>query len=78
FPIAQNLVTNNIDVHGVYVFDNAAKGGATSKLAYIYKTKGIVVSAAISSDGKYIAALESPARLDDGSVIGEYKIHILS
>lgn len=78
FPIAQNLVTNNIDVHGVYVFDNAAKGGATSKLAYIYKTKGIVVSAAISSDGKYIAALEAPVRLDDGSVIGEYKVHLLS
>ncbi|MBU4373270.1 MAG: PQQ-binding-like beta-propeller repeat protein, partial [Euryarchaeota archaeon] len=34
FPIAQNLVTNNIDVHGVYVFDNAVLGGATSKLAY--------------------------------------------
>lgn len=78
FPIAQNLVTNNIDVHGVYVFDNTAQGGATSKLAYIYKTKGIVVAAAISPDGKYIAALEAPARLEDGSVIGEYRVHILS
>lgn len=77
FPIAQNLVTNNIDVHGVYVFDNTAQGGATSKLAYIYKTQGIVVAAAISPDGKYIAALESPARLEDGTVIGEYKVHIL-
>jgi len=77
FPIAQNLVTNNIDVHGVYVFDNAIQGGATSKLAYIYKTQGIVVAAAISPDGKYIAAIESPARLDDGTVIGEYKVHIL-
>jgi WD40 repeat protein len=78
FPIAQNLVTNNIDVHGVYVFDNAAQGGATSKLAYIYKTKGIVPSAAVSPDGRYIAALEAPARLEDGTVIGEYKVHILS
>jgi WD40 repeat protein len=77
FPIAQNLVTNNIDVHGVYVFDNAIQGGATSKLAYIYKTQGIVVAAAISPDGKYIAAIESPARLDDGTVIGEYKVHLL-
>ncbi len=77
FPIAQNLVTNNIDVHGVYVFDNAIQGGATSKLAYIYKTQGIVVAAAISPDGKYIAAIESPARLDDGTVIGEYKVHML-
>jgi outer membrane protein assembly factor BamB len=77
FPIAQNLVTNNIDVHGVYVFDNAVQGGATSKLAYIYKTEGIVVAAAISPDGKYISALESPARLEDGRVIGEYKVHML-
>jgi len=77
FPIAQNLVTNNIDVHGVYVFDTTIQGGATSKLDYIYKTQGIVVAAAISPDGKYIAAIESPARLDDGTVIGEYKVHML-
>lgn len=77
-PIAQNHVTNNIDVHGVYVFDNAAHGGATSKLVYIYKTQGIVVAAAISPDGKYITALEAPARLEDGRMIGEYKVHILS
>jgi WD40 repeat protein len=76
-PIGQNIVTNNLDVHGVYVFDNSVQGGATSKLAYIYKTQGIVVAAAISPDGKYIAAIESPARLDDGTVIGEYKVHML-
>ncbi len=76
-PIAQNIVSGNLDVHGVYVFDNAVQGGATSKLAYIYKTKGLTVSADISSDGKYIAALEIPARLEDGTVIGEYKVHML-
>lgn len=77
-PIGQNIVTGNLDIHGVYVFDNSVPGGATSKLAYIYKTRGIVVASAISPDGKYIAALESPARLEDGRVIGEYKVHILS
>ncbi len=77
FPIAQNIVTNNIDVHGVYVFDNSAVGGATSKLAYIYKTKGIVVAVAISPDGKYIAVLEAPVRLEDGSTLGEYRLHVL-
>ncbi len=77
FPLHKNQVSKNIDVHGVYVFDNAAKGGATSKLTYIYKTQGVVVAAAISSDGKYIAATEAPLRLDDGRVIGEYKVHIL-
>jgi WD40 repeat protein len=78
FPIKKNLVTKNIDVHGIYVFDDDAKGGATSKLAYIYKTKGMMLSAAISPDGKYIAGIEGPMRLDDGTVIGEYKVHILS
>jgi outer membrane protein assembly factor BamB len=77
FPIAQNSVTKGIHHFGVYVFDNAAQGGATSKLAYIYKTKGIAVAVAISPDGKYIAAIESPTRLEDGTVIGEYKVHIL-
>lgn len=77
-PIAQNAVTNSIDVHGVYVFDNTIQGGATSRLVYIYKTRGITVAGGISPDGKYIAAIEAPARLDDGSVIGEYKVHILS
>ncbi len=77
FPIAQNLITNNIDVHGVYVFDNAVQGGATSKLAYIYKTQGIAVAAAISPDGKYIAVLEAPVRLEDGSTLGEYRLHVL-
>jgi outer membrane protein assembly factor BamB len=78
FPIAQNIITNNLDVHGVYVFDDAAQGGATSKLAYIYKTKGPVIAADISQDGQYIAALETPTRLEDGTVIGDHKLHILS
>jgi WD40 repeat protein len=77
-PVGQNIVTGNLNVHGVYVFDTTVQGGATSKLVYVYKTEGITVATAISPDGKYIAALEAPARLDDGSVIGEYKVHLLS
>ncbi len=76
-PIAQNKVTKGIDHFGVYVFDISVQGGATSKLAYIYKTRGIAVAVAISPDGKYIAAIESPTRLEDGTVIGEYKVHML-
>ncbi|MDP2845013.1 MAG: hypothetical protein Q8N79_02930 [Candidatus Methanoperedens sp.] len=75
-PVGQNIVTGNLNVHGVYVFDTTVQGGATSKLVYVYKTEGITVASAISPDGKYIAALESPARLADGTVIGEYKVHI--
>jgi outer membrane protein assembly factor BamB len=77
-PIAQNLVTEDRNVHGVYVFDISKSGGSNSKLVQIYNTGGITVSADISPDGKYIAALEAPARLDDGTVLGEYKLHILT
>lgn len=77
-PIAQNLVTEDRNVHGVYVFDISKSGGSNSKLVQIYNTKGITVSADISPDGRYIAALEAPSRLDDGTVLGEYKVHILT
>ncbi|WP_292390480.1 PQQ-binding-like beta-propeller repeat protein [Methanosarcina sp. UBA5] len=77
-PIAQNLVTEDRNVHGVYVFDVSKSGGSNSKLVQIYNTKGITVAADISPDGKYIAALEAPARLDDGTVLGEYKVHVLT
>ncbi|MCK4938613.1 MAG: WD40 repeat domain-containing protein [Methanosarcinales archaeon] len=76
-PISQNLVTNNIDVHGVYVFDLSQSGGATSKLTNVYRTEGITIASDVSPDGRYIAAFEAPARLEDGSVIGDYRVHIL-
>lgn len=77
-PIAQNLVTEDRNVHGVYVFDISKSGGSNSKLVQVYNTKGITVAADVSPDGKYIAALEAPARLDDGTVLGEYKVHVLT
>ncbi len=77
-PIAQNLVTEDRNVHGVYVFDISKSGGSNSKLVQSYNTEGLTVSADISTDGRYIAALEAPARLDDGTVLGEYKVHILT
>lgn len=77
-PLAQNLVTEDRSVHGVYVFDASKSGGASSRLIQTYNTEGITVSAEISPDGRYIAALEAPARLEDGTVLGEYKVHILT
>ncbi|WP_292377952.1 PQQ-binding-like beta-propeller repeat protein [Methanosarcina sp. UBA289] len=77
-PIAQNLVTEDRNVHGVYVFDISKSGGSNSKLVQSYNTEGLTVSADISADGRYIAALEVPARLDDGTVLGDYKVHILT
>ncbi len=77
-PISQNLVTNNLDVHGVYVFDLSRSGGATSKLVNVYRTEGLTIATDVSRDDRYIAAFEAPARLDDGTVIGDYCIHILT
>jgi outer membrane protein assembly factor BamB len=77
-PMAQNLVTKDRNVHGIYVFDVSKSGGSSSKLVQTYNTKGITVSADISPDGKYIAALEAPARLDDGTMLGKYRVHILT
>jgi len=36
------------------------------------------IASEISSDGRYIAALEAPARLGDSTVPGEYRVHILT
>lgn len=77
-PISQNLITNNLDVHGVYVFDLSRSGGATSKLINVYRTEGITIATDVSPDDRYIAAFEAPARLDDGTVIGEYCVHIIT
>ena len=77
-PISQNLVTEDRNVHGVYVFNISKSGGSNSKLVQVYNTEGITIAADISPDGKYIAALEAPARLDDGTVLGEYKVHVLT
>ncbi|AKB13010.1 MAG: WD40 repeat domain-containing protein [Methanosarcina thermophila] len=77
-PLAQNLVTEDRSGHGVYVFDVSERGGASSRLIQTYNTEGITVSADISPDGRYIAALEAPSRLEDGTVLGEYKVHILT
>lgn len=77
-PLAQNLVTEDRSVHGVYVFDASKSGGASSRLIQTYNTEGITISADISPDGRYIAALEAPSRLEDGTVLGGYKVHILT
>ncbi|WP_440945667.1 WD40 repeat domain-containing protein [Methanosarcina sp. T3] len=77
-PLAQNLITEDRSVHGIYVFDVSKSGGASSKLDQIYRTEGATISADISPDSRYISALEIPSRLEDGTVLGEYKVHILT
>ncbi|MDU4960803.1 MAG: PQQ-binding-like beta-propeller repeat protein [Sporomusaceae bacterium] len=40
-------------------------------------TEGPCVAAAISADGNYAAAVEAPLQLDDGRIIGGYKLWLL-
>ncbi|GEM_PF-6465127 len=79
-PVMNNVNTHDLEAHGVCVIDNNIEGGIDKKVFYVYKskTKGPMVSADISPNGKYIVALETVVRLSDGaSVAGEYKVHIL-
>lgn len=77
-PVGKNIITKDAGVHGVYVLDMDKKGGASSKLEWVYKTEGVVIASDISPDGKYIAAIEAPVKLESGEIIGEHKLIILT
>ncbi len=77
-PVGKNIITKDAGVHGVYVFDLEKKGGASSKLEWVYRTEGVVVAADISPDGKYMAAIEAPVKLESGEIIGKHRMIILT
>ncbi len=77
-PVGKNIITKDASIHGVYVFNLERKGGASSRFEWVYKTEGVVIAADISGDGKYIAAIEAPVRLENNEVIGEHKMIILT
>jgi hypothetical protein len=77
-PVGKNIITKDASVHGIYVFDMEKKGGASSMLEWVYKTEGVVIAADISYDGKYIAAIEAPVKLENNEVNGEHKMIILT
>ncbi|HID28034.1 MAG TPA: dehydrogenase [Methanosarcinales archaeon] len=79
--IAQNLVTKDTGVHGIYVFNTERLGGASSKLEWVYHTQGISVASAISPDNKYIVAISAPIDVDiteKEDIIGEHKVIMLT
>jgi len=67
--------------HGVYVFDNFAAGGGSQRLDWFFNTKGACLSAAISEDGRHIAAIEYPLDTDPRAefrdVHGEHRFYLL-
>lgn len=76
--VGKNILTKDARSHGVYVLNLEKKGGASSRLEWVYKTEGAAIAADISPDGKYIAAIEAPVELEDGEIIGEHRMIILT
>jgi len=74
----KNIFTKDASSHGVYVLDLKRKGGASSKLEWVYKTEGVAIASDISPDGKYIAAIEAPVKMESGEIIGEHRMIILT
>ncbi len=70
--IGRNVRTKDVQVHGLYILSLPG-----TEIIDAVSTTGPCVGAAISPDGQYVAAVEAPLQLDDGQVIGEYKLLLL-
>ena len=72
--VGRNVRSKDPSVHGIYIITvpetNLVDLAATSG--------GPCIAAAISADGQYVAGIEAPLQLDDGQVIGEYKLTLLA
>lgn len=80
-PVAKNFRTKDLAIHGVYLVDisQGQQGKVEVVKTYHPATKGPIISADISGDGKYIAGLESPVLLADGiERVGKYQLHLWS
>ena len=71
--IGRNVRSKDPAVHGLYIM-----AIPDARLIDYAATAGPCVAAAISADGQYAAGIEAPLQLDDGQVIGEYKLTMLT
>lgn len=71
FAIGRNLQTKQYSVHGLGVL--SVKTGEEIQR---FSTHGPCQAVAISSDGRKAAAVEAPAALPNGEIIGAYRLHI--
>ncbi len=69
--VGRNVRTKDYDGHGVLVIDLKKM-----KQSAFYRTQGPVQGVDISDDLRYVAAVEAPAQLENGSVQGKYRLHI--
>ena len=70
-PVGVNIRTKEIRAHGVAILSQAD----AAEQGFI-PLAGPCLFTAISPDGRSIAAIEAPLKLDDGGIIGEYRLHL--
>ncbi|HWR38745.1 MAG TPA: hypothetical protein VN611_04530 [Patescibacteria group bacterium] len=71
--IGRNVRAKDPAVHGFYILTIPE-----AELVDCAQTEGgPAVAVDISADGRYVAGIEAPLQLDDGSVIGAYKLTLL-
>lgn len=70
--VGRNVRSKDQAVHGLYVLSLP-----DARLIGRLSTAGPCVSAAVSADGMYAAAIEAPLKLDDGRITGEYRLWLM-
>ena len=69
----------NESLHGVSMFDLTTEGSGLSKYLYTYRTEGQLPydTLAISADGALIVIVEAPITMQDETVRGKNRVHVL-
>lgn len=71
--VGRNVRTKELNVHGLYLLSLS-----DARMLDYVATTGPCVGAAISPDGRYAAGVEAPLQLDDGQVVGSYRLLLLA
>ena len=72
--VGRNVRSKDPSMHGLYIVTIPE----TRLVDYAATSGGPCIAAAVSPDERYAAAIEAPIQLDDGRVIGEYKLTLLA
>lgn len=70
--VGRNSRTKNAAVHGLTLL-SLRDGSVLDRLAL----EGPCAGAAISKNGRFAAAVEAPLQLDDGTIMGEYRLIVI-
>lgn len=67
--VGRNTKTKDPTIHGLYIYD-LVEGKITGRIV----TEGPAIAAAVARQGELAAVVEVPLKLDDGRIIGRYKL----